>query len=124
MRAALPIVALLVLLAGCRDYIVDTPPVPVQPTPPEGTRALYVKGPRTALVAGADAELRGEPAAGVDRYRWRFSGDGSLVATQGTEGRVIVVRGGRVGTVVVGLQGLDAAGEQVAYGEITFAVVR
>lgn len=122
MRAALALVAVLVLLAGCRDYIVDLPPP--QATPTSETRSLYVKGPRAELASGAVAELRGEPVTEVARYRWRFSGTGSLVTTTGTEGRVIDVRGGRVGTVVAALSGLDASGEQIAYGEVTFEVVR
>ena len=112
MRVLVLSAAALVLLTGCREYVVDQAP-PVQPLGDE-TRSAYIKGP-SELALGQAVQFKAERFENA-RYDWRLRGPVTLESlddgTRYHRGRA-AERGASVVEVLV----FGADGEFIARGE-------
>ena len=128
MRLSLLLVAL-ISLAGCRESIVGPSEI-IQETPRgEEVAAIAIKGPHAPLQTGAYVQLRAQPVPDVVTFNWRFEGQGA-VTVQNVPGqggplaqRILDIQGVRTGAIRATVEGLNAEGTRIAYGEMTFEVV-
>ena len=122
MRAPALLLALgaVLLLAGCRDALVDVTPAQPDPDPAPSFeyRRMYIKGP-ALLAVGGTAELRGEPVTEAARFRWGADGTGAFTTDAPRSARIFTIRATEPGTVTFWFQAYDARDRLVAANEKT-----
>ena len=105
--------ALLLIVAGCRDVLVDPQPIPQAPQGPAGATSLYLKGP-TTLGVTVSGNYRAEAIAGVDHYEWRALGEGSVsIGFPYGDTRLPMVTGTSVGPVDLIAEAYDVQGRVI-----------
>jgi hypothetical protein len=113
--------ALLLIVAGCRDVLVDPQPIPQAPQGPTSAPSIYLKGPST-LGVSLSGNYRAQLVAGVDHYEWRALGEGSVqIGFPYGDTRLPVITGAAVGPVDLIAEAYDAEGRVigVAYRLVT-----
>ncbi len=119
----LPVAALL-LVAGCRDVLVDpAAPIPQAPPATGDVPSIYLKGP-TSLRVSVQGNYRAELVPGVDHYEWHAIGDGAVQISFPYAGdtRLPVVTGQAVGSVDLIAEAYDSAGVLMATAAKTVAI--
>lgn len=109
-------VAALLLIAGCRDVLVD-PAAPIPQAPPTNgdLPSIYLKGP-ASLPVSAQGNYRAEFVPGVDHYEWRAIGAGAVAIgfPYGGDTRLPVVTGQAAGAVDLIAEAYDSDGSLMA----------
>ena len=116
--------AALLLLAGCRDVLVDpASPIPQAPPANDGVASIYLKGPFSLRVT-VQGNYRAEFVPGVHHYEWRAVGDGAVDIgfPYGGDTRLPVVTGRAVGSVDLIAEAYDSDGRLMASAAKTVAI--
>lgn len=118
--------ALVLVLSGCSDRLVDEPLVPLPNTPPSENAVprSYVKGPNT-LPLGGRASFRSEAVPGAVRYEWRVSrGSEDAVALPNVSARQIEIQAVGLAAIELEVQAQSERGLVLSIGRKAITVVR